>query len=271
MTRKEKIGFAIFIFVVFVGVAICLISAVDSYAQRKQLEASYAQAEALVQGGEYSEALSVLEGLDDSYRNVKFLRYYSSAHINYDQGNLYRADDDLFQCDRSMASDEAMPEGYEEFRAKVAAESAAYAEEQLQKMREEYREKVRTGVPFVGMSESDIANTSLGAPSSKVGHNLEWVHGERVTTNLYYFYENKRMIFSARCYFGSVKEVWDHRNEPPALNMYYLRKSSQQQKDEDDPFNAKGYLFPEDFYVDHLDDFYDFEDAEDYYYDHGGK
>lgn len=35
-----------------------------------------------------------------------------------------------------------------------------------------------------------------------------------------------------------------------------------------DPYNAKSYDHPEDFYEDYYDDFWDFEDAEDYYYDH---
>lgn len=271
MTRREKIECRIFIIIALVAVAICLISAVDSYVQRKRLEESYARAEALVQDGEYAEALNVLEGLDESYRNVKFLTYYSSAHVNYDRGDLTKADNDLLQCDQNKVSGEAMPEGYKDFRAKVAAEYAVFAQKELLMMRAAYLERVHTGVPFVGMSESDIDNTSLGAPSSKVGHNWEWVGRERVTTNLYYFYENGRMIFSARCVLGSVEQVWDHRDELPAPKVYSFRKSAAPKEDDDDPFNAKDYLFPEDFYEDHFDDFYDFEDAEDYYYDHGGK
>ena len=37
--------------------------------------------------------------------------------------------------------------------------------------------------------------------------------------------------------------------------------------DKKDPYNAKDYRDPEDFYEDYYDDFYDYEDAEDYYYD----
>lgn len=35
--------------------------------------------------------------------------------------------------------------------------------------------------------------------------------------------------------------------------------------DEDDPYNAKDYSNEEDFYYDHYDDFFDYEEAEDYY------
>lgn len=36
----------------------------------------------------------------------------------------------------------------------------------------------------------------------------------------------------------------------------------------DDPFDVNDYSHPDDFYYDHRDDFYDFEDAEDYFYEH---
>lgn len=39
---------------------------------------------------------------------------------------------------------------------------------------------------------------------------------------------------------------------------------------EDDPFEAAEYGSPEDFYEDYGDDFDDFEEAEEYYYEHGG-
>lgn len=34
---------------------------------------------------------------------------------------------------------------------------------------------------------------------------------------------------------------------------------------------ASDYYHPDDFYYDYYDDFYDYEEAEDYYYSHGGK
>ena len=38
----------------------------------------------------------------------------------------------------------------------------------------------------------------------------------------------------------------------------------------DDPYDARAYSDPEDFYEDYMDDFDDIDDAEDYYYEHGG-
>jgi len=35
-----------------------------------------------------------------------------------------------------------------------------------------------------------------------------------------------------------------------------------------DPYHAADYVHPDDFYYDYYDDFYDYEDAEDYWYEH---
>lgn len=47
--------------------------------------------------------------------------------------------------------------------------------------------------------------------------------------------------------------------------------STEEEAWQDDPYNAREYGDPEDFYEDYADDFDDYEDAEDYYYDHGGQ
>lgn len=266
--RKIKIVCEIVILVVL---TLCVTTAVENRAQKRQLEETYARVEALVQGGEYAGALDILEGLDDSYRNVKSLRYYSNARVSYDQGELSDAYGDLFRSVHYCADGEEMPEGYEAFRASVTAEYAVYEQERARQAREAYRERVRTGVPFEGMLEADIANTSLGAPSSRVGHNSEWVDAGLVTTNIYRFYRNGREIFSARCISGIVRQVWDSRDKAALPKTRSSGRSSKEQEDDADPLNAKDYLFPEDFYEDHLDDFYDFYDAEDYYYEHGGS
>ncbi len=267
MAKKAKLALCVLALVLG---ATCLMSSMQEHARLTHLEDTYSQAELLVQRGAYDEALDVLEGIDDTYRNVKSLMFYSRAHLSYDLGKIPDANRNMFQCEYYMASDETMPEEYESFRATVSAEYQQYEKERQQKEIEAYRERVRTGVPFVGMAEADIANTSLGAPSSKVGHNWEWVGGERVTANIYDFYQNGRVVFSARCLSGSVEQVWDNRYKVVLPKAYSSGKSSKKKENEDDPLNAKDYLFPEDFYEDHFDDFFDFYDAEDYYYEHGG-
>lgn len=42
-------------------------------------------------------------------------------------------------------------------------------------------------------------------------------------------------------------------------------KKTTPKPEKDDPYNAKDYVDPDDFYYDNYDDFWDFEDAEDYW------
>ena len=46
------------------------------------------------------------------------------------------------------------------------------------------------------------------------------------------------------------------------------RKSSSNKKSSSDPYQAKDYAHPDDFYYDYRDDFWDYEDAEDYWEKH---
>ena len=46
------------------------------------------------------------------------------------------------------------------------------------------------------------------------------------------------------------------------------RKSSTNKKSSSDPYQAKDYAHPDDFYYDYYDDFWDYEDAEDYWEKH---
>ncbi len=46
------------------------------------------------------------------------------------------------------------------------------------------------------------------------------------------------------------------------------RKSSTNKKSSSDPYHAKDYAHPDDFYYDYYDDFWDYEDAEDYWEKH---
>ena len=48
-----------------------------------------------------------------------------------------------------------------------------------------------------------------------------------------------------------------------AITMAFATACSKD--NDDDPYNAKDYSNEEDFYYDHYDDFFDYEEAEDYY------
>ncbi len=136
-------------------------------------------------------------------------------------------------------------------------ETHAYAEEK-------YKEEERIiEVPYVGMPEAEIANTSLGAPSD-VGSNMKVTWNTKKMVTIYYFREDGNQIYCARCIDGRVVTVSDYRNEE--RSSYVPRKSTT--KKEEDRYNASDYRNAEDFYDDNYYNFFDYYDAEKYYREH---
>ncbi|MCQ4022453.1 MULTISPECIES: hypothetical protein [unclassified Ruminococcus] len=66
---------------------------------------------------------------------------------------------------------------------------------------------------------------------------------------------------------SSTSSYYQYHSSSKSSSSYKPNKSSKSSSG-DDPFNAKDYCDPDDFYHDYYDDFYDYEDAEDYYYEH---
>jgi len=69
-------------------------------------------------------------------------------------------------------------------------------------------------------------------------------------------------------YFEKVEEK--RRQEEEASRVYDVPSGGKKSGGAYYP-DVSGYSDPEEFYYWHPDDFYDFEDAEDYYYEHGGE
>ena len=134
---------------------------------------------------------------------------------------------------------------------------------EAEKIAQEKKKPKKIDLPYVGMSESMISKTSLGAPRDKVRHNTEMINGNVYHANLYDFVKNGKCIFTARCINGTVTQVWDMRDDPQTFifnETYYPPE-----------INVDDFKDPEDFYDEYHDDFLSYEDAEDYYYAHGGK
>lgn len=112
MSRAGKIapGLA---FCALVGLYLILVFGIQGRIERR--EEAYAQAESRIATGDYAGALELLEGMDETYRDVKLLTSYAQAHVFYDQGKLGGAKKALAQCDRLLASSEGAPEGFEDF------------------------------------------------------------------------------------------------------------------------------------------------------------
>ena len=137
--------------------------------------------------------------------------------------------------------------------ARKAAERAAY------------EERVRSGPPFVGMYIRYINDTALG--EGRISDiERRYVDGELTTIKIYDYYdEDGEVIYSARTVGGEVTEVWPGGYDPP---ITFSSPRRDYEEEEEDRFNASSYANEEDFYYDNYYDFFDYEDAADYYREH---
>ena len=61
---------------------------------------------------------------------------------------------------------------------------------------------------------------------------------------------------------GEVTEVWPGGYDPPIT--FSSPRRDYEEEEEEDRFNASSYANEEDFYYDHYDDFFDYEEAADW-------
>ena len=232
---------------------------------------TYNQAMSLTFSGQYDEAASLLDTIiEEKYMDTASLRRYCNAQIDYANGDYKSAHMNASSLKFSYLSEEqdaAVLASVEQ----IDTQYEINMEQERIRQQAEYEHSIRTGVPFVGMPESCIADTSLGAPSSKIRHNNQVKSGEIYRCNLYDFYINGHLIFTARCMEGRVIQVWDSRDKVNTSIPYPSspsHSSSAHSSRDSDPYHAADYSDEEDFYEDHWDDFFDFEDAEDYWREH---
>lgn len=121
-------------------------------------------------------------------------------------------------------------------------------------------------VPYTGMKEEYIGRTALGTPSGPMKPHYENRNGSYMTVNEYEFYRGGKVIFKVECVKdGCVISVEDYRKNP--YKPFTLSESSSSGK-KDDPYDAKNYADAEGFYYDHYDNFWDYEEAEEYFNEH---
>ncbi len=240
----------------FVG--FCIKSSIEA----KQTEETYQRAVQLVMDEQYHEASRTLWSLPSlDYKDTWHLLFFSSIGEEY-QENF--AGVHHVRSDFRITFDTLPPEQEQLIQSRLLTMSDAYdrkREKELSDRQAEKERKIRNGVPFVGMSESRIGDTSLGAPSPNVGHNYQVKNGSQYYTNIYRFYRNGKEIFSARCMEGKVIDVWDWRGTTSSSSSGYSSSSSSSS----DKYDASSYSNEDDFYDDYYDDFYDYYDAEEYW------
>ena len=128
--------------------------------------------------------------------------------------------------------------------------------------------------PYYGMSERQISRTKLGMYDKYMK--------DKVFDGEYdYIWEdsNGKMLFKARVKKGvvvGISEFSGSKSDKPASTKTPVTSSvgkTSKPAATSKPKTSKsvaGYYSPEDFYYDYPDDFFDFEEAEEYYYAHGG-
>lgn len=244
-------------------VLLIAISAVNS----SRTAAAYNNAETLIAEGHYEQAADMLASIKEKdYKDTSALLLLCQAHSQYASGRSVDAYYTMQDARFRYQSEEQNAE-IASFKAILKQEYDDYISCMAERNRQEYESRITNGVPYVGMPESRMNDTSLGRPSDKVRHNYQVKNGEQYLANLYDFYQNGKCVFTARCVQGTVTEVWDNRDNPQTP---YVPGNGGGKTYDTGP-SVDGFSNPEDFYDWYWDDFFDYEDAEDYYYSHGGE
>lgn len=125
-----------------------------------------------------------------------------------------------------------------------------------------YQARVAEGFPFVGMRESDIYKNNNGEYDIR---KVVYTHFNREHPNMhvYYYlrYGSNRIFYVVKCDGGVVLYIENYYER----NKYFDYSKRGTTHPDDDPYGAGGYSNAEDFYDDHYDDFFDYEEAEAYY------
>lgn len=225
---------------------------------KRENEAGYQQAVELYRDGKYSEAYDLFRTLRYDYARVKEYMTLCDAHFHFNKDNMDMAHFVLGRYTFSFLTGEER----EEFEAFQRAVNTGYEAEKARKEREarqEMENRIRTEAPFYGMPESRINDTILGAYSEKKISRYD----RDKEAHVYYWYQGDKTLYYASCKEGSVTSIHDYRDhpKPPAGSGIDIS-----------PYpDVSFFSNPGDFYYFYVDDFDGYQDAEDFYYEHGGK
>ena len=236
------------------------------FSARYQKDQKYQSAIAQYDAGNYATAMDAFTDLD-KHKDAEAFYWLCKSHIEYEEAKIKDAEISCSIAYNHYGFKHLDTERLEEIKTyyqKVSRARIVYEEQSERASEAALEQQIRTGVPFVGMWESRIADTSLGKPSEKVRHNSA---GDGKRANIYDFKNLLgKTVFTARCVDGKVTQVWDYREEAKKNPYPTTRGKIEVYEPEVDDFDD-----PEDFYYHYYDDFYDYYDARDYYYEHGGN
>ncbi len=230
--------------------------------QEQRRSENYAKAIELLQSGDYLEARKLLDYLWD-YKDGEVLLTYARARISFQNTNYfaYSTYDYLNQIPTDYSGDLAediaafrieAEKRRPELQALYDAEQEKWAEteRQLAEQRAEWRERMKADAathkkPYVGMDSEFISYTQLGRYDMSDLKDGVW----------FYYWTKNGMTFFASVQDGKVVHTGGSTRKKYGGSAGSSKSS--------DPYNASDYAHVDDFYYDHRDDFWDFEEAED--------
>lgn len=270
---------------------------------RKKIDTAYNNAVTLIQKGSYKAALGKLEKanpdkidrdnfwidaeygyIEKLYKDSLPLYAYALAQIEYNGEKSMVAVYEYLNLIPKSYSGELSKE-IKTFRENFQSEYDVYLAEEARKKAEreqEQRLSYKNKIPYVGMSETYISDTVMGKyhdyESTLVG---KGTRRQNIWHKYYWKTDAGKTILIVTCVDDKVTSVlkyydttqWTSDGKPiykqKGSSSSYNSSSKKSGTKKSDPYNAKDYYDAEDFYDDYYDDFYDYEEAEEYYNENG--
>lgn len=265
----------------------------------KAVDKGYKNIITLIENGSYEQALAEFENANPDvlerddfkfdikygdlckcYKNTVYLYAYALAHVEYNSENRYMTVvNDYLQfipIDYMGELSEEIKIFKDNFKSQYE-EYLAEQEREAKRQEQEYIASLKNKIPFEGMQEKYINSTAVGNADK---HESKYVkgRGSKLGYDLdkYYWYSdnNKDMVLFVECKDGKVTDVrkyyesvyWTSDGMPKFWATRPIRSTKPKSSTKkEDPYNVNDYNDPEDFYDDNYDDFWDYEEAEDYY------
>lgn len=246
---------------------------------------TYQRALHLIENGNYEKAADILLDIAPEYKDSLWLWDYADTRAEYGESPSGKAAVEAYDSlEVTVKYSQSLP-CYDEIceytnEIKIAADKqTAINKENAEKERQQHRTKAKAGIPYIGMPEEFINSTTLGQSYSHYQSD-GYVNGKKnyyCTQYDWYIYTANfhAAVFTAWTYEGEVTDVqkknlqyWDGDKVlgtmiPPFSGSNHASGTSGY-----DPYSAGDYSSADDFYYDYYNDFFDYEEAEDYWYEH---
>jgi|GEM_PF-3400794 len=251
---------------ILAAVVVCMIICgmiLDKASGRYQAtQQAYVQrARELMDEGRYHEAYEYLNcNSDRNFTEANLLASLSLVHDYYENGSLSSA--------------------YRTVRTDLKSNYYLLSESErtfCKQIEEEYDKSCKASspvvksyaTPYIGMWEGYVNKTQLGE-AGRVETKHYNVNRVSHVEKIFKFYKDKKIIYVVKCLDGYVTEITDKRSEAGSSGRSSGSSSGFSGNLVPSP-DTEYFSDPEDFYDYYYDDFLDYEEAEEYYYSHGGS